>query len=54
MIIQCEKCGHKSTRRNFLATHECGLNLVKVMKRKRTPQEKTYSEYMLCGVHISG
>lgn len=52
MVIQCEKCGHKSTRRNFLATHKCEINLVKRLKRKRNPEEKTYSEYMLCGVYL--
>jgi len=52
MVIQCENCGHKSTRRNFLATHKCEVNLVRKLKRKRKPEEKTYSDYMLCGVHL--
>lgn len=52
MVIQCENCRHKSTRRNFLATHKCEINLVKKLKRKRSPDEKTYSDYMLCGVYL--
>ncbi len=54
MIIQCEKCGHKSTRTNFLATHDCTLDILKMIKRKRKPRDGKYSEYMLAGVHVVG